>query len=314
MAIWDIKERYKKARANEFRGQRALWGGGQTPSLTTDVQYLTMNTLGDAIDFGDLSVARGNLGAHGNTTRAVFMGGAEPGYSNVIDILGFAAIGSNAADFGNLTAPKSGGGVAGNKIRALHHSGYTTGDNLSDIIDYITIATTGNATDFGNSSQERYTNGGCSSPTRALFGAGDSPALRDTIDYVTIASTGNATDFGDLTDAKNNTAATSSTTRGIFAGGGDPAVSNIIEYVTIASTGNATDFGDLLAAASVYESGVSNNTKGIFAGGYTGSPSALQNVIQYVTIASTGDAADWGDLTTAKGAFGGASDGGGGLQ
>ena len=81
--------------------------------------------------------------------------------------------------------------------------------------------------------------------------------------------------------------------------------------MTIATTGNATDFGNLLAAASVYESGVSNNTTGIFAGGFTPS---LQNVIQFVTIASTGNAQDFGDLAVTKGAFGGASDGGGGLQ
>ena len=71
-----------------------------------------------------------------------------------------------------------------------------------------------------------------------------------TIDYITMASTGDATDFGDLTQARNNHGAFSSSVRGVFAGGGDVSgVSggkvNTVDYITIASTGNATDFGDL---------------------------------------------------------------------
>ena len=51
MAIWDIKERYKKARANEIRGQRALFGGGSTPSASNVIDYINLSSTGDAIDF-----------------------------------------------------------------------------------------------------------------------------------------------------------------------------------------------------------------------------------------------------------------------
>ena len=84
---------------------------------------------------------------------------------------------------------------------------------MTNIIDYITIASTGNATDFGDSTQSRYLSTGASSPTRATFAGGfaygndgGGTAINGTvniIDAVTIASTGNATDFGDLTSAEN---------------------------------------------------------------------------------------------------------------
>ena len=72
----------------------------------------------------------------------------------------------------------------------------------SDIIDYITIATTGNATDFGDLTVARYASGGVNSSTRGVFGGGDAGAASNVMDYITIATTGNATDFGDLTFAR----------------------------------------------------------------------------------------------------------------
>jgi hypothetical protein len=74
------------------------------------------------------------------------------------------------------------------------------------------------------------------------------------MDYVTIGSTGNATDFGDLSVARSlggNTGASNGTNqRGLFFGGDTPAYSDVIDYITINSTGNATDFGNLIAAGN----------------------------------------------------------------
>ena len=66
--------------------------------------------------------------------------------------------------------------------------------SASDVIDYITIAQTGNAVDFGNLSTVRYGVAGLSSPVRACFGGGANPNV-NTIDYITIATTGNAQDY-----------------------------------------------------------------------------------------------------------------------
>ena len=157
--------------------------------------------------------------------------------------------------------------------------GGSDGSN-SNVIDYITITSTGNATDFGNLTQARVGLNGCGSSTRGVFGGGT------VIDYVTIASAGNATDFGDLS-VNRYVVSCGSSTRGLFAGGDDE--SDIIDYITIANIGNATDFGNLSVARSLYGS-CSSPTRGVFGASYYGS-----TVIDYVTIATTGNATDFGD-------------------
>ena len=70
---------------------------------------------------------------------------------------------------------------------------------MSNIIDYVTIASTGNATDFGDLTQARAELAACSSSTRGVFGGGERTGGNSNVmDYVTIGTTGNATDFGDL--------------------------------------------------------------------------------------------------------------------
>ena len=70
----------------------------------------------------------------------------------------------------------------------------------SNVIQYITISTAGNAIDFGDLSHATALSGGCASNTRGLI-TGDYPSTGDDIDYITIASTGNAQDFGDYSGA-----------------------------------------------------------------------------------------------------------------
>ena len=182
------------------------------------------------------------------------------------------------------------------------------GSGGTSVIDYVTIASTSDAVDFGDLSVARYYLGACSSSTRGLFGGGY--WYRNEIDYVTIASTGNATDFGDLTVARMYVAGCSSPTRGLFGGGReDSATVNIIDYVTIDSTGNATDFGNLTVGRE-HLGACSSPTRGLFGGGDNGS---TYNVIDYVTIANTGNATDFGDLTAVRCNLAGLSNAHGGL-
>ena len=88
--------------------------------------------------------------------------------------------------------------ACGNGIRGIWSGGYRP--SASNILDYVTIATKGNAADFGDSTVVRSEHGGTANVFRGLF-AGGSGAI-NTIDYITIATPGNATDFGDLTEAK----------------------------------------------------------------------------------------------------------------
>ena len=197
--------------------------------------------------------------------------------------------------------------------RGVWGGGYSNNVKYNTI-DYVTIATTGNATDFGDLTQSVFRNAACSNGTRGVFGGGNVSGVVVTIDYITIASTGNATDFGDLTDVsgygRETLAACSDGTKGLFGGGTDPwwYRTCTIDYITIATTGNATDFGDLtkkrreLAACS-------DGTKGVFAGGSDSGIWDYINRIDYVTIATTGNAADFGDLTVGRYLLGACSDG-----
>ena len=131
---------------------------------------------------------------------------------------------------------------------------------LSNIIDYVNIASIGNAVDFGDLLAVLSKSSGCSNGTRGIFAGGNEPVGTDTIQYVTIDSTANSIDFGDLTVARNSPSAVSDGTKGVIGGGSEPhpgGVVNTIDYVNIASLGNASDFGDLTRTptASVSASG-----------------------------------------------------------
>ena len=59
---------------------RGIAAGGNTGSKINNISYITLTTLGNAQDFGDLTLARGTAGSGSNATRGVF-GGGEPNTS-----------------------------------------------------------------------------------------------------------------------------------------------------------------------------------------------------------------------------------------
>ena len=191
---------------------------------------------------------------------------------------------------------------AGNRgTRAIFGGGYVP--DITNKIEYITIATTGDAADFGDL-DNRADHGAYGGAIRGLFTAGKVPGAPDKDDeihYVTIASTGNSASFGDCTNPHRNCGGgCGSDTRGMpaIAGYSEPGYSDIIDYVTLATTGNAIDFGDV-AEARAGGGAFSSPTRGFFFGGQTvGWPRKMEDEVEYFTIASTGDAADFGDLTT----------------
>ena len=275
---------------------RGLIAGGSTPH-TDDIEYLQIQSQGTAIDFGNLTSSRFGLAGCASDTRGLFGGGATPTKLNTIEYVTIATT-ANAADFGDLTTASRDKSSLSSATRGIWGGGDT--GSVSDVIDFVTIASAGNATDFGNllSAETSFT--ACSSPTRGLFAGGADPTAQNVIQYITIASAGNAADFGDLTAALLGMASASSNTRGVF-GGGNPGATNVIQYVTIASAGNATDFGDLTAGrAQPGQGNLSNSIRGLFVGGYIPSPtSSDQNIIDYITFASTGNAKDFGDINRA---------------
>ena len=168
-------------------------------------------------------------------------------------------------------------------------------------IDYFNIASQGNAQEFGDIAEVTYQQASFGSNTRSICsgGAGPSTNPNDVIEFLTFSSTGNSTDFGNLTQARRNPSGVSNQTRGVAAGGANAnelTVYNIMDFVTIASTGNAVDFGDKTNTIMT-SAPINSPTRGVFAGGAGNSPSYSEtNLIDFITIASTGNAQDFGDM------------------
>ena len=250
----------------------------------------------------------------GTGNRGVFGGGnGTGGVTNVMDYITISTTG-DATDFGDLSVARHVTSSTSNGAngRGVWAGGYDSGYSPSDTIDYVTLSTTGDASDFGNLTVARVGMTGTSNGTnnRGVFG-GDH-ALTDVIDYITISSLGNASDFGDLFEARYYTGAVSNYTnnRGVWGAGLTTVRVDTADYITISSLGDATVFGDLTVAREAL-AGVSNGTndRGVFGGGRTqDTPSNIESdVMDYITISSVGDAADFGDLTQARPWLAGAS-------
>ena len=295
--------------SNTGLGTRALFFGRAEPSVTNRTDFFTISTLGDAQDFGDMNGAGYTYSTAASRTRGIVAGGS-PSHANVIDLFTFASTG-NATDTGNLTSSRwlMGGGCS-DSTRSIFTGGSTFGspNPVVNTLDFITMASGGDAVDFGDQTTGRRMQASVNSSTRGVWAGGYSPFDgTNLIDYVTISSTGNALDFGDLTRAGREGAGVCNSTRGVFMGGGTSGNRNIIDFITIATTGNATDFGDLLAERRSHGC-ASSPTRGVAGGAYPNT-----NSIEFITILTTGNSLDFGDLTAAGHNVGGTSNGHGGL-
>ena len=301
----------------EQRGRgRGLFGGGDPGTAKNNIDYITISSIGNAQDFGDLTEGRLGTGAVASSTRAVFAGGylsPSPGNKDTMDFVTIASTG-NATLFGELiNSDRHELAGVSNSTRGLFAGG--TNPSLTNEIDHIVIASLGNSTDFGDLSVTRRNATGVMSSTRGVFcgGRNDTPApstQQNVIDFTTIASTGTVSNFGDLTVARGRMGSVCSSIRGVIAGGeGSPADSLVIDFITIATTGNAQDFGDLSEAAETDSGGCSNGIRGVFGGVTT-----VRNTMEYVTISSTGNAQDFGDTTYSVTRKTGCSDSHGGLS
>ena len=292
-------------------GTRAIIHIGYKSSARSDViEYLNIETFGNSVDFGDLTVDRSGTSGASSRVRGLWTAGYGPNASVAnVDTIDYVTISStgDAVDFGNLTYTQRDGCGLSNQTRGIISGGGY------DTINYVTISSTGDAVDFGNLiASNNYVPGAFASSVKGIIGGGYvSSAVTDVIQYIIISTTGDAADFGDLRDGAINLGGCSNSTRGVFVGGATPSSSDVIQYVTISSNGNALDFGDLNGAARESAHGTSSPTRGIFSGGWPGS-SAL-NQIDCINIPSRGNAVDFGRVLTAGWTGSSISNGHGGL-
>ena len=259
-----IERRQTSCCGNTVRSQ--IWGGQGNPSNRTNIDYFTIASEGNAIDFGVMLGAAQTTQALSSSTRGISYGHGEP-ESNVIQYTEIATTG-DALDFGDCSLATRSGATWASPTRGMLAGGASKRRN----IEYITIASKGTSGKyFGDLTESRRSLSGCSNSVRGLAmggydGSGSPYPRYKTIDYVTIASTGNAIYFGDLTTIVTSNACAASPIRGISAGGSTPSGVNNIDYVTIASVGNAVDFGDLSEAYWDQSAAVSDCHGGL--GGY----------------------------------------------
>ena len=321
----------------EYRGGRgrAVFGGGYGasspyPELNV-LDMVNITTTGNASDFGDLTIGRTAIGMGGNSTRGIFAGGRYPGVNNdqtQIDYVTFSTSGG-ANDFGDLNNRPQSSGAFSDSTRGIFSGGYDSRTSPYPGLrqqTFITIASTGNSSDFGDAVDPGRKDLGFSNATRGFTCGsstqGASPSNLDEIEMTTIQTKGSCVIFGEL-DGQGGAATAligdlncwggaASQTRGIiFSGKSSPSASrNIIEYLTLATFGNSQDFGDMLTSAG---SGGATSTGNQIRAVVRTTSANDGNVLEQVTIATTGNATDFGDLNTGRRSYGSVCDAHGGL-
>ena len=97
--------------------------------------------------------------------------------------------------------------------KAIAAGGYAP--STLNVIEHTSIASTGNAADFGDCNTARYGGRGIASQTRGIIAGGYAGGNTNDTEYITISSTGNGADFGDLLSVRAAPTASSNAVKGI---------------------------------------------------------------------------------------------------
>jgi len=220
-----------------------------------------------------------------------------------IDYIAMTSAG-NTSYFGQLSFFNYGYSGLSSSTRAVFSGGRWYDSSMqsqgSILIQYMTIATTGNASYFGSLSNALVSTAGLANATRGVIIGGQefdwyyyNLMNINYMKYITIASTGNSNYYGSLTTAQQVMLACASPTRGLDVGGYYQVTD--MRYTTIASGGDAGSFGTLYRGRHG-AGAMASSTRAVFAGGVYRNTS-----IEYVTIATLGNGASFGSLTVDRG-------------
>ena len=194
---------------NANNSTRSLMCGGypspySTGNAVNTICYVTTQSLGNALDFGDL-ISTGEQIMSSSPTRAVGIGGYGVGPSapsggrlTECQFITTHTLG-NAQKFSDLAVARNDANGAGSNTRGVflggaHDSGQT------DAITFVEFASLGNAVDFGNLINAGQSHCCTSNQIRAVKTNGSiSPTSTNRIEFVNIATGGDAVEFGDAT-------------------------------------------------------------------------------------------------------------------
>ena len=238
----------------------------------------------------------------GGRGRGINGGGfVSPSSQNVMDFIELATLG-NAQDFGDLTTILRNIATCASSTRGIFAGGQSP--SVSNVICFTTISSSGGANDFGDLRQPMTnSNDGClSDNTRGIILYGGPTSLptsvgQGTLDFITIPTTGDSTLFGELSEPRRHTASMASPTRGVFASGKNDSLSSylkVIDFVIIQTQGTAVTFGEIITSGREQSVGAGNKTRGLIAGGLNPTPF---DSIDFITLATTGNSQDFGDLS-----------------
>ena len=234
----------------------------------------------------------------GGTRAVMALSYYAPSYRSDISFFNIDTTG-NALDFGNFSDPKgNGSSSAASSTRGIFAGGLTTPAVSTNRIDFVTIASQGDAQDFGDLIAKTEGSRGVNDGVRMISAFGfDRSDWSYKLDFqvTTIASTGSTVDTGfDPIENQTFCGHCGSHTRGIFGGGSAPSQKNNITYLTIATLGSNADFGDLTTIGGEGNTMASNAVRGINFSGSSDSQ-GHNNVIDFITLATLGNALDFGD-------------------
>ena len=288
-----------KFKVGGFSAEQGYTASGSEPSSPSNGDYW-WDTGNDKLyryiagGFKELGLAP--TGNPWSGDRGVVTGGETDtiGRSNVIQYFDITTAG-NAQDFGDMATAREIHSGTSSSARGLSFGGYGPSSYLN--IEYVTISTTGNGTSFGDLNTGATYNSACSDGTKGFVNGGY-PGPQNEIQYVTIATTGNAADWGDLVGVSwLSGGSAADLTRAVTMAGYQSTYTNRIDYYSTASAGNASDFGNGTATRG-QGAGASDATRAIFAGGTAdGGTDGGMASIDYLTIQTTANAQDFGDLT-----------------
>ena len=310
---WRTVNSYNKGSS---AGRALLFGGYSEPSNsnTLAIDVVTISTLGNATRFGQMDSSGDTSFGIGTETRGISHRGGSS--SDTLEYVTTASEG-NPIDFGNLSQARYLGARGNSSTRGIFLSGLGPSSSYKNNIDYVEMGTLGNALDFGDVNTSVFLNNNSVNSTVRVYSLGGyaSPGVNiSKIEYVTISSKGDALEFDDLDRPNSTFPGFANNVRGIYGGGNlRPFTSDQIFMFNTASQGKMIFFGELTQRRKEF-AGSCSQTRGIFAGGQLdpNGPSTI-NIIDFVTIATTGDAQDFGDLSKTPRNFTSLSDSHGGL-
>ena len=205
---------------NACNSTRSLMCGGypspySTGNAVNTICYVTTQTTGNALDFGDL-VTTGEQTKASSPTRGVGIGGYGVGPSapsgarlTECQFVTTHTLG-NAFEFANLQAVRNDATGCGNNVRGVFMGGGGS-PAKTDAITFVEHASLGRPTDFGTLIAISQSHTATSNHVRAVKSNGyrGSPvsASNNIFEFVNIASGGRATEFGDSTYSGSASAA-----------------------------------------------------------------------------------------------------------